>query len=82
MSILRIPLPFPLSHDGIEFVIGEVSDSKRIPDHVVAAIGSALFELLSADDFENFPPVDGSAHENSKWKLAGRLQSVDRWPRK
>jgi hypothetical protein len=69
---LRIPLPPPLSHAGIEFIPSPASlYTQRLPDETVVAIGIALFDVL-----ESRPQAHGS--QSSRWGMTGSLESVQR----
>jgi hypothetical protein len=79
MSELRPPLASPRSHEGIEFVFGEIRSDERLAPAIVAAIGAALYELLPPGDFLATPEglVSGSCREDgSLWMRAGRLDGL------
>lgn len=79
MSSIRPPLPPPLSHEGVSFVLGK--ESPRLSDGVVSAIALALSHVLPPGDFMA-TPQGGLAlvHTDalSPWTMAGRLESIDR----
>jgi hypothetical protein len=69
---LRVPLPLPLSHDGIDFVpVDPSTTSHRLPDETVVAIGMALLNVLESR-------LQVSSVTSSVWKTMGRLESIQR----
>jgi len=80
MSVLRPPLPPPLSHDGIEFVLGR-STSGHLPPEILVQIASAISAALPPGDFEVAPSghlVFSQDGPSSRWFTAARLESIDR----
>ncbi len=81
---LRPPLPPPLNHAGITFVQGCARHPAAVPPSTVAAIATALNQLLPAEDF--VVTGDGRFEFNesgiqSAWSVAARLEAVARDPR-
>lgn len=80
MSALRPPLPPPLSHEGIRFVMG-TSQSGDLAQETLALIAATLHRALPQGDFT----VDGSGNltftsneSPSLWRAAGRLDAIER----
>lgn len=80
MSELRPPLPPPLSHDGIRFVLG-TTRSGEVSQETLSLIASTLSNGLPPGDFT----VDASGNliftnneTPSLWRSSGRLEAIDR----
>lgn len=83
MATLRPPLPPPLSHDKITFVMGGTNPSE-IPENVLAEIAQALSASLPFGDFEVSPSgllVYAESESPSLWRTTGRAESVRRGSR-
>lgn len=79
---LRPPLPTPLSHEGIRFVMPALAAAK-LSEPEVAAIASALTALLPPGDFAVSPSgelVFSSSLTESFWHRAGLLEGIEREP--
>jgi hypothetical protein len=89
-SKLRPPLPPPLTHDGIRFILASPrSSTSDLSPEIVAAIGAALELILPKGDLA----VDSSGtivqiqsrfnagEIPSLWRQAGLLTGIDRSPR-
>jgi hypothetical protein len=88
-SKLRPPLPPPLTHDGIRFILGHSSSSgSELSPEILAAIGAALELVLPAGDLtvdSSGAIVQAQNHFNSQgipslWRQAGLLAGIDRSP--
>jgi hypothetical protein len=88
-SKLLPPLPPPLTHDGIRFILGQSSSSRsELSPEILAAIGAALELVLPIGDLT----VDSSGaiiqsqsrlnsqQTHSLWRQAGLLAGIDRSP--
>jgi hypothetical protein len=88
-SLLRPPLPPPLTHDGIRFILDPASSSNsELSPEIVAAIGASLELTLPSGDLT----VDSSGaivqvlgRFNSQdipslWRQAGLLAGINRSP--
>jgi len=85
---LRPPLPSPLSHDGVTFVLDDTTLSAAgLANHVLVAIASALQAVLPAGDLTvdvNGVIIQGSTltpppyQALSLWYQAGLLDGVAR----
>jgi hypothetical protein len=86
---LRVPLPPPLTHDGIRFILAPTASSNsELHAEIVAAIGAALEMTLPTGDLT----VDSSgaivqiqSRFNSQdipslWRQAALLAGIDRSP--
>jgi hypothetical protein len=83
MTTLRPPLPAPLSHDGITFVVGD-SNVSGVSEEALMEIASALTAALPAGDFEVSPGgrlVYAEPEGSSQWRVAGRIESIQRGSR-
>lgn len=77
---LRPPLPPPLTHDQISFVIA-TGEGSGISDEVVTEIARAISASLPAGDFEVTPSghlAYAQAESPSMWRSVGRIESVQR----
>ncbi len=77
---LRPPLPPPLSHDGITFVMPKILSASP-PEAVISAIAAALASMLPPGDFA--ASADGrlvfhASGAESLWYQAGLLQAMER----
>jgi hypothetical protein len=81
----RPPLPAPLSHDGVAFILDQSVDSGTLTPEVVAAIAVALHHTLPGGDL--FVDAAGqlhirgtapAAHSMSLWYHAGLLAGIER----
>ena len=88
-SKLRPPLPPPLTHDGIRFILGHSSSSgSELSPEILAAIGAALELMLPTGDLtidSSGAIVQTHSHLNSQgipslWRQAGLLAGIDRSP--
>jgi hypothetical protein len=90
---LRPPLPPPLTHDNIRFVIHDSSASnKPIDAEIVAVIGAALQSVLPSGDlavasdgsiiqaFNSQEEIQNSSRNASLWYQAGLIAGIDRSP--
>ena len=80
MAILQPPLPPPLSHDGIAFVLSSVGGAE-VPAQALSDIALALAAALPAGDFDVSPSgllVYAETEGRSLWRAAGRIESVER----
>lgn len=83
MTTLRPPLPPPLSHDGITFVVGD-SYSSGVSEETLAEIACALTATLPPGDFEVSSGgllVYAEPEGSSQWRVAGRIESIQRGSR-
>ena len=80
MITLRPPLPTPLSHDGIRFVIG-ATRAGEVSQEILSRIASTISAALPPGDFT----VDSagnltfsSSEQSSLWRSSGRLEAIER----
>lgn len=84
---LRPPLPSPLSHDGIPFILDlEGARTERLSDQLIVAIASCLQELLPEGDLTT--DADGALvqlhtnapyrHVPTLWHQVGLLEGIER----
>lgn len=82
---LRPPLPPPLSHAGIAFIVPVANGETPLPSPMIAAIASALHAVLPPGDCVTLPNgqlVFSSGSTNSQhqsvWHTAGLLEAIER----
>jgi hypothetical protein len=81
----RPPLPSPLSHEGITFVLDRSLAGELPSSEVIAAIAVALHEMLptgdivvDADGVVHIQGVPAQQHPVSLWYQAGLLAGIER----
>lgn len=84
--ILRPPLPPPLTHEGIRFVLDQSVASEPLPNEILIAIATSLQSLLPVGDLRSnergeLCAVQGASEPvPSLWYQSGLLIGVDRNP--
>lgn len=84
MSTLRPPLPPPLTHEGISFVVDTSRNSGELSSEEISAVASALSSALPPGDFhltEDGALLYASSGQLSPWGLTGRIESLRRYDR-
>lgn len=91
-AIIRPPLPPPLSHEGIRFVLDRnvagCSSDRALPEEIIAIIAASLHELLPPGDLvvnergqvAPSKPNNITQRPVSLWHQAGLLAGIDRSP--